>query len=315
MNPNQNLHLHPSAHLIGLSDGRVQISMPDGDNLTFQSKNFPFMEFLQALRKGTGQLDLDGAGAAFADQNNTQDKIIRALTERGMLIATEESRQIDGTLMAIYDFVTRRAISGDVTRPAAGTLKVDVVGRGVIADAARKSLGKIDLLAAADEGRDQDKLTLVCADFDNFSLFEEENRRCVDNGNPFSFIWKSGSRILVGPFVRPRQTACFHCYKERRESNIQFIEEFEAAVTQSESEAGELDDEIGILGGLVEFIVARHITFARNKVTSLVKPGEIYSFHLITGASKNHPVLKLPRCGVCGRGREDALSRAVRDLL
>lgn len=290
--------------------------MPDGDNVTFQSKNYPFMEFLQALRQGTGQLDLDGAGALFADQNNTHEKIIRALTERGMLIAMEESQQINGTLMAVYDFVTRRAISaGDVKTPAAGTLKVDVVGKGVIADAARKSLAKIDLLASDDAGQSGENLTLVCADFDNFPLFEQENRRCVADGKPFSFIWKSGSRILVGPFVRPRQTACFHCYKERRESNIQFIEEFEAAVTQSESEAGELDDGIGILGGLVEFIVARHITFARNKVTSLVKPGEIYSFHLVTGASKNHPVVKLPRCGVCGRGREDALARAVRDLL
>ena len=107
--------------------------------------------------------------------------------------------------------------------------------------------------------------------------------------------------------------ACFNCFTERLRSNTYFINEFESLVSQK-SEV-EITDESQVLSGLLQFYICHHAVFALFELFEGAAPGEVFEFGLTTGTTKKSPVLKLPRCGTCGRGKQGEIKRAVRDLL
>lgn len=308
----ENQVLHPLVHVVCVDETRTQIRLPDGEAITLTTDGFPLPEFLDALRSGTLSLAQHPLRATFDSYDAHRSLLLKWLHDRHALVEDGRRHGLVDTLDALLDYVSDRSMrTAPLQREVAF---VSVVGTGVVADAARRVMGKTGQLA--DENPDVPaSLSIVCADFDNFSLFHAENEKAVERNLPVLFAWKSGARILLGPLVRPHQSACFHCYAERRISNTQFIDEFEALVGQNEDEAPALDDSLGLIGGLVEFLLARHVKLIMCKVVNLVLPGNIYAYHLVSGTTKTHPVVKLPRCAVCGSAREDKLVRAVRDLL
>jgi len=310
----KNEALHPLVHVVRVDDTRTQIRLSDGESVTLRSNGFPLPEFLEALRSGTRSLAHHPLQHVFDTYGAHRSSLLDLLRERHALVDADGSVGPTDTLHALLDYVSGRTMRAAPSRRAFSS--VSVAGSGVIADAARRVFGKTRQLdEAAANPATPASLKIVCADFDNFSLFQAENETAVEHEVPALFVWKSGVRILVGPLVRPRQSACFHCYAERRISNTHFIDEYEALVGQPEGEAPVLDDSLGLIGGLVEFLLARHVKLIANEVANLVTPGSVYTYDLVSGCTKTHPVVKLPRCAVCGSGREDRLLRAVRDLL
>jgi bacteriocin biosynthesis cyclodehydratase domain-containing protein len=306
----KNQFLHPLVHVVRVDDARTQLRLPDGEDLTLTTDGFPLPEFLDALRTGIQSLAQHPLRATFDSYETHRNLLLRMLRERHALIEGDHRQGPVDTLDMLLNYVSNRSMrASPLQRDAA---LVSIVGTGVIADAARCVMGKTGQLANADTPI---SLSIVCADFDNFSLFGAENEKMIERNVPVLFVWKSGARILLGPLVRPHQSACFHCYLERRASNTLFIDEFEALVGQRDIDAPPLDDSLGLIGGLVEFLLARHVKLIMDKVPNLVMPGNVYTYHLVSGTTQTHPVVKLPRCAVCGGAREDKLVHAVRDLL
>jgi bacteriocin biosynthesis cyclodehydratase domain-containing protein len=303
--------LHPLVHVVRIDETRTQLRLPDGESLTLTSDGFPLPEFLDALRTGTQSLGQHPLRATFDSYETHCNRLIEMLRERHALIEGDQRQGPVDTLHMLLNYVSDRSMRSSPLQRDDGL--VSVVGVGVIADAARCVMAKTGQLAKQADAFIS--LSIVCADFDDFSLFGAENEKMVERNMPVLFVWKSGARILLGPLVRPHQSACFHCYFERRASNTLFIDEFEALVGQRDIDAPPLDDSMGLIGGLVEFLLARHVKLIMDKVANLVMPGNVYTYHLVSGTTQTHPVVKLPRCAVCGGAREDKLVRAVRDLL
>jgi bacteriocin biosynthesis cyclodehydratase domain-containing protein len=314
MDTRTGLRVHPAAQIVDLGDGRVQVRVPDGDHVTLETRGLALAEHLTALKHGATTAELNLPGVLDEDQTAAWSKVLAALSERGLLVQQGEESP-DDSLMSLFDYTVRRNRNFNHKPPVPEALRtVEVCGRGLIADAARACVKGLDL--APREPGHAPGLTFICCDHDDFDFCLAENAAALKTRSRISFLRKSGSRLLIGPIVIPYQTACFNCYCERLESNIEFIDEFEASVRPGENEASErLRDGTGLLSGVVAFLLAHHLVFALDGVMGVVKPGEVHSFDLISAKTARHPILKLPRCRECGRAREGTLVRAVRDLM
>lgn len=315
MDTRTGLRVHPAAQIVDLGDGRVQVRVPDGDHVTLETRGLPLADHLNALKQGTA-IPEALLGEVHEDQKAVWDRVLAALSERGLLVKEGEEVPAGDSLMSAFDYVSRRArIFSRKQTDQDAPRTVEVRGEGLIADAARRCMRGLGL-SAGKPSCGAPGLTFICCDHDDFDFFLAENAAALKTRSRASFMRKSGSRLLIGPIVVPYQTACFNCYRERLESNIEFIEEFEALVRPGKTGPGErLTDGTGLLSGLVGFLVTHHVVFALEGVMHVVKPGEVHSFDLLSGKTRRHPVLKLPRCRECGRAREGALARAVRDLM
>lgn len=307
--------LHPSVRVIEGVSGKIIVESPDGERLSLNSAMLPLKTLFQNLKQKKAPFqDLD---ELMADPriNDAMLKLVKDLAAKGILVNPDQDEFFSCDLHAMYEYVSDNAVRGEYHGYKRNRI-AQVVGEGVIYNAARSLINKLGW--AADENSDLDNtadaIKIVCADFENFTFFCEENGKSVKDEQITLYLWKSGARILLGPIVYPGETACFNCYRGRLESNVQFVDEFRDII-QYQGDSNTLSDNNDLITGISNSMLFRNLFFIFDKVPNLALPNTVYSMHLITGESKTQPVLKLPRCSVCGRAREDKLSRAVRDLL
>jgi bacteriocin biosynthesis cyclodehydratase domain-containing protein len=311
--------IHSSTEIVDLGDGRVQVRVPDGDHFTIETRGIELAPRLDAMRRGGLTLEAAMAAATGEDERQVWEKAAEVLAQRGLLRRESDEDPSTDSLMSSFDYVFRKARVMDSRRAAADTVQaVTVSGEGLIADVTRRCMTTLGLFAGPG-GRAVDAapgLRIACCDHDDHDFLLEQNEISLREGVTATFVRKSGSRILLGPIVVPRESACFNCYVERVVSNIEYIDEFEANLRFASSMRGQrLKDATGLMTGVVAFLVTQHVVFALEGITKVSRPGEFVAFDLLNSETTRHPVLKLPRCGVCGRGRHGELMRAVRDLL
>jgi thiazole/oxazole-forming peptide maturase SagC family component len=307
------LCLHSSINFVDNNDdGKIYISMPGGESITFESSSFPIIDLLNTLRDKaytTNELiELD----MFSSYGDNVSKLLNILKERHIVVESADMGSKD-ELSCLYDYISRRAVRSSVFSPEDyASKKIRVLGTGFVANICEKVVGELGRKA---QDTDKDVLTVVCADNENYSWFEEINEQMISDKQPALYVWKGGSHLNLGPLVIPHETPCFHCFKKRLESNVHFIDEFEDLHKPSAMDNIPILDENNLLTGVVQYLLNRHLSFIINDVTSLVAGGNLYEFNFVTAKLESHPVLKLPRCGTCGQLREDELTRAVRNLL
>jgi bacteriocin biosynthesis cyclodehydratase domain-containing protein len=311
--------IHSSTEIVDLGDGRVQVRVPDGDHFTIETHGVELAPHLDAMRCGGLTLEAALAAAGSDDERQVWEKAAEVLAQRGLLRRESDEDPSADCLLASFDYVFRKARAADLRGAPADTVRsVTVSGDGLIADVARRCMATLGLAAGAG-GRAADEapgLRIACCDHDDHEFLREQNEISLREGTMATFVRKSGSRILLGPIVVPHESACFNCYIERVISNIEYIDEFEANVRFASTVRGQrLRDATGLMTGVLAFLVTQHVVFALERIAKVARPGELVAFDLLTSETTRHPVLKLPRCGVCGRGRQGALMRAVRDLL
>lgn len=148
---------------------------------------------------------------------------------------------------------------------------------------------------------------VVAMDEPRMAIFDWVNQICLDENIPW-LVCSSLNSIegTVGPFIVPRETCCYECYRLRLKSNLDAYDEyvaFEKYVREHEGRTasyGYLSQFPAILGEFVALEVVKHLTL-------LVPPetyGSLFSINFMTLQARSHEVLKLPRCPVCGPAKD-----------
>ncbi len=146
----------------------------------------------------------------------------------------------------------------------------------------------------------------VCLESPNPLLLERINQACLDIGLPWTWCALDGHTATIGPTVIPRELACWKCYDLRVKSNIDHYEEYLAydkylrQTTENQVCFGYLTPALDLLAGFTATEIIKDI----SGLTPPTTYGVQISFDMLTTEFDLHPVLKLPRCPVCGRSKD-----------
>jgi bacteriocin biosynthesis cyclodehydratase domain-containing protein len=151
-----------------------------------------------------------------------------------------------------------------------------------------------DALLVALDGAD---LLVVCPEHPRVSLLRLVNRVCLERHLTWTSARTLGARVEVGPTVVPGDTACHACYEQRRQSNDPtYLEGAERAerLALADADTGRLAVDVA------DGILAAEALKLLGGFSRPITYGTLFTLDLLTLESGLHPVLKIPRCSVCG---------------
>lgn len=292
-------------NLVGSGD-RLQLRFPDGQSITFDRDVARLDRCLAALAAGT--FEADDVGLA----------LLSLLRERSALTVLDDAGA--DWAIDIYEFAFRRA-QGPEGAPrsdvnAARGTPLCVFGSGWMQEqalAAAEALGMRRRVLIDELG--PDGLLLVTSDRYDPDFFRSANRQAVSTGARAVFAHRQLSRIVVGPLVLPRESACYECYFQRQRAASRFKAEFDSRVrAAAAARATAARSPSRVAAGLCQSLLALLLLAAAARAYDVFEPGTLVSFDVLTLEKSRQPVLRLPRCSVCS----DAGSRpgrAVRELV
>jgi bacteriocin biosynthesis cyclodehydratase domain-containing protein len=183
---------------------------------------------------------------------------------------------------------------------------IRLVGNGALADECRKALSALGLNFA---DKDAD-LTLALYDVMNHASMRELNREAFGTRDTVLFASLDRFNIRVGPLVVPGETACFECYHHRLRSQLQFRREFDAR-TEGRHYIRSTSRPSGVITRAAAALVCTSVIGFVFQHRSLGRPNFLVEQDLLSNSLFSHPILKLPRCPVCGPGRAESLQRDI----
>lgn len=185
-----------------------------------------------------------------------------------------------------------------------------VRGTGWLAEVMREGLAT---LGVAHVSKAPDATFVVdCQDRQNPQQFSATNTLALQQDVPCFFVYREVSRIVVGPLVVPKQSACYQCYKARVEANAPFPAEYVAYQASVAAETPPRPSQVAV--GLVNYLLARAVLCTVTGAFELFEPGVIYSYDFITLESSSQRILKVPRCEACSKTAGKPV-RAVRSIV
>jgi bacteriocin biosynthesis cyclodehydratase domain-containing protein len=133
---------------------------------------------------------------------------------------------------------------------------------------------------------------MICATHGgNRQLSEIVNRASVVNDVPTIYYHAQGLQVQLGPLVIPKQTACYECYKVRRDAALA---PWERSVLRLAEDGGQLASTLG-----ADWVMVEAIKFLVG-FGEPVSRGRVLFIDYYAGLPEVHTVLRLPRCAVCG---------------
>lgn len=129
-------------------------------------------------------------------------------------------------------------------------------------------------------------LVIYCPESFDSLLCNRINELCVQGNIAFIPFRQLNTAVEVGPLVIPRQTACYKCYEFRRQA-VDGFQLDEVGTFRRPSPIG------------LDWLCLEAIK-ALTWITEPATKGHLWRMDILTGEAKLHPVLKLPRCPVCG---------------
>lgn len=132
-------------------------------------------------------------------------------------------------------------------------------------------------------------LVVYCPDQFDESACEWFNGECLSLDVPLLPYRQDGLEVALGPLTVPRQTACYVCYRRRRDGAMPDWQE-KAPATIS----GRMNFPLG-----VDWLAIEIIKFLAGQIEPVTR-GRLIHVSYRNGLSQVHPVLKLPRCLACG---------------
>lgn len=280
-----------------LPDGRgLQLRFPDGDHITIDEDADRASTALAALAAGEQP-----------PEGSFEDELLALLSGRRMI--TESSDKRDWFVDSLDYFLGLAERDRQRASPVARArrVKVDLVGVGWLADLAKEAIALTGFEPAQDGG----SITFAVSDLISYDLFSEVNAQAVREGRQCFFAWREVARIVTGPLVLPRQSACFDCYRARVRANVSFAAEFDAHAAWDPSKSEMAGSELA--RGVARGFLSRQLLLAAAGAYETVEPGTLHAFDLLSFESSRQPVLRMPRCTVCGH-RERQPIRAVRAI-
>lgn len=129
----------------------------------------------------------------------------------------------------------------------------------------------------------------------NRQLSEMVNRASVASSVPAIYYHAQGLQVQAGPLVIPRQTACYACYKVRREATLA---PWERSLLTAADESGQMACPLGV--DWVTMDAVKLLCRFGEPVTR----GRVLFIDYYAGLPEVHTLLRLPRCTVCGNPKQ-----------
>ncbi len=297
------LKLNPDATLLRVQNDKIQLRSPDGRHLTFQDEDSFVTRVLERLQEGVSDKDIKGLREEYTQ--DFIDGILEPLQQRGLLAKAKDWSVKSQYERLIASYVVQGGKAHDILLPKF----VHIIGQGEIADTLRDIFGAV----SATDGKQAGLETLIigASDTDDTQAMVAVNARIIESNQLGTFVrWRSREFIL-GPFVCPRETACYDCAEHRGMAAALYVDE---ASAYKESGKSAVYSGGHVLDSLLRALVERHVGAILSGVWSLACPGYVQTTDPLTLETVKSNILRLPRCHTCGSVDEESPDRAVRDL-
>jgi adenylyltransferase/sulfurtransferase len=177
-----------------------------------------------------------------------------------------------------------------------------VIGRSApeaAIDVAEAPLDSDEQMRAAVDGAD---FVVCCVDSGRSAYRHRLNRACNAAGIPWLSCVSAGFEGIVGPMVRPGETACHLCYTMRSVAAANDPEEdFNVQQFLDDRRRDDSDNReaLGFSAGLTAGLAGLETLKALAGVGVCQTVGAVLAIDFLQSGLKRHTVLKHPRCPVC----------------
>ena len=296
------LTLNPAFEIVELSETAIQV-FGVNEAFTIADKDRHVRSLLASCVAGQSEDDLR---ASLRESLPDGDQLIDFLKSRDILV---DVRPL-GDVFVDYLGAAAKPLSylqpAPRTAPDLAGARIRLVGTGALADACRRFLPSLGPVLSEDDDPD---LVLVVSDTIDHVFMRDMNRTHMTGGKPILFAALDRFLVRVGPLVIPNESACFECFHHRLRSQLRFHREFDARVNgrrwRSQDAISAAAVQIG--STLVGTTIAGF--FVQNGV--LGRTNILIEQDLLTNTLANQPILKLPRCPVCGPAGPDRLQSDI----
>jgi adenylyltransferase/sulfurtransferase len=191
--------------------------------------------------------------------------------------------------------------AGDSGEGRASVLKRAILGRWPHAEVAVNDRPLVDdeQVLAAVRGSD---VVICCTDPAEASLAYKLNRACMSAQIPWISCTVSGFEIILGPSVRPHQTACYLCYKMRSVACAENPEDefsFQQFLDHRKRDDTDRRENLVFAVGLAANLLGLEALKLLTGIASPVTMGHILIVDALQPTIEQHVVLRHPRCPVC----------------
>jgi len=133
-------------------------------------------------------------------------------------------------------------------------------------------------------------LVVCCTRSGSRDLADVVNRAAIERNVTALYHHVQGFQVQTGPLVIPGETACYECFKLRREASLA---PWERALLRASDNTGELSVTLG-----VDWLVVDALKYL-TKLGEPVSRGRVLFCDYFAGLPEVHTLLRIPRCPVC----------------
>jgi bacteriocin biosynthesis cyclodehydratase domain-containing protein len=298
------LRVGPTIEVIELDEVRLQI-LGVGEAFTLTDER-RYIRDLVAWCDGTRSED--EVRSLLMARLSDGNKLIDFLKARHILVEAQDCRPSD----PLVDYIASAALPFASLRDerrrqtSLNMSSICLVGNGALANECHEAMSALGLNFV---DKDAD-LTLALSDVMDHASMRELNRGAIANRDTILFASLDRFNIRVGPLVVPGETACFECYHHRLRSQLHFQREFDARTERRHLIGGASAPSSVITRAGAALVCTSVIGFVFQHM-SLGRPNVLIEQDLLSNSLLSQPILKLPRCPVCGPGRTESLQRDV----
>ena len=293
MNPiGQRLVLHSAVSIACVSPGEVSIRTPAG-SFAVEDPRGELLAVIEHYRQPQ----------AGSPDTVSARRWTSFLIDEGILVSASD--QPRDPFLQLVDFIRmRRERAGDYVASGARVqdgVRVEVRGDGAVAAAVRSAVTRLGCSTEISSAAGFDDPVICCSDWDDRELFLRENTDAVRSGRIFIPVAVEQQGGRVGPVAIPGESACFGCFHARHLANLRYREEdcTHARAWGARFRGGDLSPpaaSVAICAHLTATIVAK----LAAGLDDLALVGEVLFFDPLLLKFDVTPVLRLPRCIVCG---------------
>lgn len=137
-------------------------------------------------------------------------------------------------------------------------------------------------------------------------LLDEVNRVVHDRETAWLLARTCGYDGVVGPLVVPGESACYECFRRRRDANLPAADEYAAFEDAASGRAGSPGPDVAaferVVAGLATVDALNYLSYGFGFTV-----GRVVHYDFSVFSMECNDVLPVPRCPVCGTGpRVDA---------
>ena len=305
----QQLRLSPTVswHHPDAECDKLQVLTHDGRNITFSRQGAAIAGLLTTFAGGTEAQILD-----HLNTSSDAAALWELLKSRGLLANRRRQTDWYGEMISHASQMDENYSSGKILNAGLDT-PVRVLGDGTLSTLATCAAADLGLRTYDDpnlDGPGTFMVACVVSPVDTDLLVH--NERAIHKGSPITFCRVWGGILHIGPVVIPEETACLECLELRTTADLKFPQDRVKSVNQLTQ--AQPAPSFGWANPALQFLLLRHLASVTRSAYSLVEPGVRYEFDLVSLETASRPVLRLPRCEICGSTRGKP-AVAVRSLI